>query len=60
MARVPGAVLAILGIGYAWRGASVLLSLTDVTNAWIVASRDPDFRLDFQLFRMWGHFVGLN
>ena len=44
--------LAVLGVYYALLGTSTLLNLTDVTWRWIRLSGDPDFKFDFELFRM--------
>jgi len=49
-ARVLAAALALLGAWYAARGLWVLVTLSSVTNAWIVASGDADFRFDYELF----------
>ena len=49
-ARVLAAALAVVGAWYAARGLWMLLTLPATTNAWIVASRDPDFQWDYGLF----------
>jgi len=59
MKRALGVVLAILGVDFARRGATILFNLSDVTTRWIVASRDPDFRLDYGMFYFWGGVLSI-
>jgi hypothetical protein len=42
--------LALLGAYYCVRGLTILMNLQQVTAQWVVASGDPDFRLDFGSF----------
>ena len=48
--RAIAACLTALGVWYAVFGVYVLANLSSVTQDWIVASGDPDFRFDFDIF----------
>jgi hypothetical protein len=54
IAQALAAVVTVLGVRYAAFGITVLFNLSSVTAAWILASGDPDFRLDFAMFRLLG------
>ena len=49
---VVAAFLVALGVWYALFGVYVLANLSSVTNAWILASGDPDFILSLDGFAM--------
>jgi hypothetical protein len=51
--RFVAAFLTVLGVWYAVFGVYVLANLSSVTQEWIVASGDPDFRFDFDIFAGW-------
>ena len=61
--RVAGCVLAalalVVGVWYAAFGLSLLMNLSLATHRWIVASRDPDFWLDADIFRAAGAGLAL-
>ena len=54
MAHALAALVTVLGVRYAAFGITVLFNLSSVTDAWILASGDSDFRLDFATFRVLG------
>jgi hypothetical protein len=57
MAYALAALVTVLGVRYAAFGITVLFNLSSVTDAWILASGDSDFRLDFATFRVLGGFA---
>ena len=56
--RIVGCLLAalalVVGVWYAAFGVSLLINLPLATHRWIVASGDPDFWLDVNVFRRAG------
>jgi hypothetical protein len=61
--RIAGCVLAaaalVVGVWYAAFGISLLVNLPIATHRFIVLSRDPDFWLDYRVFRMAGTILAV-
>jgi hypothetical protein len=61
--RIAGCLLAalalVVGVWYAAFGISLLVNLPVATHRFIVLSRDPDFWLDYRMFRLAGTILAL-
>jgi hypothetical protein len=63
LSRIAGCLLAalalVVGVWYAAFGISLLINLPIATHRFIVLSRDPDFWLDYRMFRLAGTILAV-